>query len=290
MEQDFSFLVSLWKNYNNASALLTNVMGGTANEVGEFAERLVAKYYNAEQLMASNKSADLKTNDNRFIQVKSRKIDHLTTTSLNVIRSWVFDILVVVLFSKDGNILKAIQINSNYAKELSKWNEHQNGYIITTSKDFLENKYSIDITEQLQNILDGKLNDNSIKTETQSKTIIIPLQAKTSVDNKNINNYDVQHEIKRIQNKIGGWFQNKDQYNSRILYAYIKLFTERGVVTVSELAKESNFATFKSNYDQMKTIAPHNHGKIFEETNGKVYFWKEVEAIIWNYYNKNVKK
>jgi hypothetical protein len=293
MEQNFSFLVSLWKNYNDASSLLTNAMGGTANEVGEFAERLVARYYNAEQLTASNKSADLKTSDNKFIQVKSRKIDHLTTTSLNVIRSWEFDILIVILFSKDGNILKAIQIASDHAKELSKWSEHQNGYVITTSKGFLENIYSKDITHELQNILDGKSNYNNenVKKEKRPREIIIPLQSKNDINKKYLNDSDIQHEVKRIQNKIAGWFQNKSQYNSRILYAYIKLFNENdGVVTVSELSKEANFTTFKSNYDQMKAIAPHNHGKIFDEKDGKVYLWNEVETIIWNYYNKYIKR
>jgi len=40
----------------------------------------------------------------------------------------------------------------------------------------------------------------------------------------------------------------------------------------------------------MKIIAPHNHAKIFEEIDGYVYFWKEVEEYIWNYYNKYIKK
>ena len=64
---DFEYLVSLWRNYNNASFLLTKAMGGTANEVGEFAEQLVCKYYNAKQLNASQKSADLITEDGKSI-------------------------------------------------------------------------------------------------------------------------------------------------------------------------------------------------------------------------------
>jgi len=156
MDSNFESLVSLWKNYNNASFLLTKAMGGTANEVGEFAEILVGKYYNAEQLPASNKSADLRTNDGKLIQVKSRKIDKLTTTSLNVIRSWDFDILVVVLFSKEGNILKAIEIDSVTAEKLSIRNEHQNGKVLTTNHELLNNERTIDITSDLQSIIDNK--------------------------------------------------------------------------------------------------------------------------------------
>ncbi|GHV03760.1 hypothetical protein AGMMS50229_03650 [Campylobacterota bacterium] len=61
MKIDFNDLVSLWKDYNKASKSLVDAMDGTNNEVGEFAEKLVAKYYKAEQLSASNKSADLET-------------------------------------------------------------------------------------------------------------------------------------------------------------------------------------------------------------------------------------
>jgi len=155
METNFDILVSLWKNFNNASKLLTKAMGGTSNEVGEFAEILVAKYYNAEKLSASNKSADLKTSDNKLIQVKSRKIEYIKPTSLNVIRSWDFDILVVILFSKEGNVLKAIEINAKDAKSLSKRNNHQNGDVLTTSKELLEHQKSKNITDDLQNIIDG---------------------------------------------------------------------------------------------------------------------------------------
>ena len=167
---EFNFLVSLWKKYNNASYLLTSAMGGTANEVGEFAEILVGKYYNAEQLPASNKSADLKTKDGRLIQVKSRKIDRLKTTSLNVIRSWDFDILVVVLFDKEGNILKAIEIDSRTAENLSSPNKYQNGKILTTNHELLNNKNSKDITQDLQNILDNK--DSIAKNALENNTTI----------------------------------------------------------------------------------------------------------------------
>ncbi|WP_052185493.1 MULTISPECIES: hypothetical protein [unclassified Treponema] len=170
MEFNFDFLVSLWKKYNNASYLLTSAMGGTANEVGEFAEILVGKYYNAEQLPASNKSADLKTKDGRLIQVKSRKIDRLKTTSLNVIRSWDFDILVVVLFDKEGNILKAIEIDSRTAEKLSSPNKYQNGKILTTNHELLNNKNSKDITQDLQNILDNK--DSITKNALENNTTI----------------------------------------------------------------------------------------------------------------------
>jgi hypothetical protein len=99
----------------------------------------------------------------------------------------------------------------------------------------------------------------------------------------------IENEIKRVQKKVPGWFEKTDQINSKILYAFIEIYLKKGNVTVEELEIKSNVPTFKSNYDQMKFIAPHNNAKVFEEIDGNVYFWKEVEEFIWNYYNKYIK-
>lgn len=154
MKSNFELLVPLWKNYNKASSLLTEAMGGTANEVGEFAEILVTKYYMGTQLRASNKSADIETSGSGLIQVKSRKLKKIAATRLNVIRSWDFDILVVVIFGKEGDVLKAIAIDSVIAKGLSIKSAHQNGDILTTNKQLLDHDRATDITKDLQNLLD----------------------------------------------------------------------------------------------------------------------------------------
>jgi hypothetical protein len=129
-----------------------------------------------------------------------------------------------------------------------------------------------------------------IKTEIENKkehkTIIVKLQPKRDVSTIND---DIQHEIKRIQNRIPKWFNNKDQINSKILYAYIKLLKKNGSVSFEELKDEVNIDTFYTNYTQMKNFGSHNHGKIFEEKDGKIIFWNEVENIIWGYYNNSVK-
>ncbi|GHV03763.1 hypothetical protein AGMMS50229_03660 [Campylobacterota bacterium] len=83
-------------------------------------------------------------------------MDKLTSQSLGVIRSWDFDILVVVLFDKFGNILKAVELKTDDAKQLAKENEYQNGYILTTSKELLDNSKTRDLTKELQNILGEK--------------------------------------------------------------------------------------------------------------------------------------
>lgn len=184
MRKDFEQLIMLWKNYNTASTLLTNAMGGTANEVGEFAERLSCAYYQGEQLPASNKSADILAKDGKLIQVKSRKISHLTTTSLNVIRSWDFDMLTIILFSKDGNILKAIEIDSETASSLSKRSDHQNGSILTTSSRLLDHPKAKDITLALQAILNGERSELMFPQNQvpKSKAEVIPVVDKNILD------------------------------------------------------------------------------------------------------------
>jgi hypothetical protein len=134
-------------------------MGGTKNILGEFAERIVGNYYRACLLPPSNKSADLEipnsTGKPTRIQVKSRKLDKIKSTSLNIIRSWNFDLLVIVLFDANGDILKAIELDKKTAKSLARPNAHQNGWILTTSSRVLNHPKAKDITTALQYIIDN---------------------------------------------------------------------------------------------------------------------------------------
>lgn len=153
MNMSFKSLPSFWKDYNKVSSLLAQEMGGTANIIGEFAERLVAEYLHADLLPTSNKSADLKTPDGKQIQVKSRRLKALKSSSLGIIRSWDFDILVVVLFSEEGNVLKGIKINTKDAQALAVSNDYQNGDILITNNELLNHPNAIDITSDLQALL-----------------------------------------------------------------------------------------------------------------------------------------
>lgn len=150
---EFIDIIKLWKKYNKASKELTEAMESTTNEVGEFAELLAAEYYNAERLPVSNKSADLETPDKNLIQVKSRKLDKISSTNLNVIRSWDFDILVVIIFNREGDILIAIEIGVEDAKALAKPNKHQNGHLLTTNKELLNHEKAKDITQELKALM-----------------------------------------------------------------------------------------------------------------------------------------
>lgn len=148
-------IVKLWMNFNMATNLMTDAMGGTSNIVGEFAERLVAEYYEGEKLTASSKSADIVLKDGTTIQVKGRIPRQTLTTSLGVIRSWDFDYLVAVLFAIDGTVVKAVKMDAETAKSVATPDKHQNGWVITTTKNFLEHPLAHDITDCLNRVMGG---------------------------------------------------------------------------------------------------------------------------------------
>ncbi|MBY0419735.1 MAG: hypothetical protein K2W88_16915 [Pararheinheimera sp.] len=139
----------LWLKYNYYSNQLASALGRTNNIVGEYAEFIVNRYYGGKLLNASKASADIVTPDGKKYQVKSRKIKKGTTTQLNVIRSWDFDFLVVILFDSQGVIKKALEIPVSVAKEFGVPNEHQNGWVITTTQMLICDSRNKDLTHSL---------------------------------------------------------------------------------------------------------------------------------------------
>ena len=143
-------LTELWEEYNIVANKLSKALGRTLNIVGEYAEHLTAELYKGELLPASQKSADVKVieNDKEILyQVKARKIKKLSSSQLGIIRSWEFNFLIVIIFDLDGKILKALEVPVDVAKKYGVWNDHQKGWVITTTKVFLEDSNSRDITE-----------------------------------------------------------------------------------------------------------------------------------------------
>lgn len=139
----------LWHRFNEYSNKLSNALGRTKNIVGEYAEYLALQFYEGVLLPTSHPSADIEDKSGRLIQVKSRKITGPMSTQLGIIRSWNFDLLVVVLFNEEGELFKALEGPVEVAKEYGKTNEHQNGWVITTSQSFLNDARFTDITKQL---------------------------------------------------------------------------------------------------------------------------------------------
>ena len=139
----------LWLKFNEYSNKLAAALGRTSNIVGEYAEHLAHKHYGGRLLKISGSSTDIKAVDGTLYQVKSRKIKGTPSTQLNVIRSWHFDYLVVILFDANGAVKKALEVPVEIAKEYGVANSHQNGWVITTSQKFLNDTRSKDITVPL---------------------------------------------------------------------------------------------------------------------------------------------
>ncbi|QQZ30266.1 hypothetical protein HMY34_16725 [Thiothrix subterranea] len=146
----------LWIKFNEHSNKLAKALGRTSNLVGEYAEYLAHQYYGGKLLNISGFSADIETDDGKLYQVKSRKIKGTPTTPLNVIRSWEFDYLVVILFNEQGLIKKGLEIPVEIAKEYAIKNSHQNGWIITTTQKFLTDKRLKDISVDLSLLINSK--------------------------------------------------------------------------------------------------------------------------------------
>jgi len=136
----------LWLKFNEYSNKLASVLGRTSNIVGEYAEHLAHKHYGGKLLEISGSSADIETADGKLYQVKSRKIRGTPSTQLNVIRSWDFDYLVVILFDVNGVVKTALEVPVEMAREYGAPNKHQNGWVITTNKNFLNDRRAKDIT------------------------------------------------------------------------------------------------------------------------------------------------
>ncbi|UTA46807.1 hypothetical protein L1F30_11615 [Simiduia sp. 21SJ11W-1] len=142
-------VIHLWKKFNEYSNKLADALGRTSNIVGEYAEFLAHKHYGGRLLEISGSSADIQSENGVLYQVKSRKIKKTLTTQLNVIRSWDFDFLVVVLFTENGAIKKALEFPVEVAREYGVSNKHQNGWVITTNRKFLSDSRAVDISVPL---------------------------------------------------------------------------------------------------------------------------------------------
>ena len=153
--------IKLWRSYNVSSKLLKESLKRTSNLVGEYAEFLIKEHTNGELEPASKKGVDVKGKDKKLYQVKSRKVKQVSSTQLGIIRDWEFDYLTIILFDERGGVLKALQCKEvdvnpkTDGKTYAKRNKHQNGWVITTTKKFLNDDRYTDITKEIEKINTG---------------------------------------------------------------------------------------------------------------------------------------
>lgn len=149
-QTEFATVQHLWNKYNEYANKLSRALGRTSNIVGEYAEYIAHQHYGGVLLNISNASADICSSEGIRYQVKARKIKSGLTTQLSIIRSWDFEYLVVCLFGQMGELTKAVEVPVSVAKEYAAENSHQNGWVITTNVNFLNDVRCVDITDDLK--------------------------------------------------------------------------------------------------------------------------------------------
>lgn len=153
MEHTEKSIITLWKEFNKSNSLLVEKLGRSKNTIGEFGEYLAYKHYGGTLYNGSYAGADLVDSEGVLYQVKTRQLKQLDSTSLGIIRSWEFDYLVVLLFGMQGEILKALEVPVDIAKEYAKQNDYQNGTVITTTNAFLNDDRFRDLSDSMKEIL-----------------------------------------------------------------------------------------------------------------------------------------
>ena len=124
--------------------------------VGDYAEWLVAEKLGLTLEKNANAGYDATDSDNVRYQIKSRWARGKALSQrrkLNVIRNLdkhEFDVLIAVIFDEDFSVKAAYSIPYEHVGRMAKYNEHQNGHIITLLGKVLEDEMVEDITERLR--------------------------------------------------------------------------------------------------------------------------------------------
>lgn len=127
------------------------------NPVGDYAEWLVSEKLGLELQKNSKEGYDALDSTGLRYQIKSRwmhpgKNKNEKNKQLNVIRNYdkkSFDYLVAVIFGENFEVEEAYLIPHAIIGEYFSWNKHQNGFLVTLTKDFVTNTKVEDIKEKL---------------------------------------------------------------------------------------------------------------------------------------------
>lgn len=145
----------LWLDFCSAKNRIAAALGRSSNVVGELAERVVAEYHGTSPFEVSHPSADVELEDHTLIQVKARMLTDVRTTSLSTFRSWNFDVLAVILFEPDGTISFGGEIPRDAARRHAREITHVNGWMISTTHDFLSDPAFTDLTDAYRKTLEA---------------------------------------------------------------------------------------------------------------------------------------
>lgn len=143
---------------------------------------------------------------------------------------------------------------------------------------------SLVLLSQLETELKCKCSNNSFEDSINvSASNEHPYNLK-SIKSKN----ETDQEVEKVTRRLPRWFRNQSQYNSTILYSFLKLSEKNQNVSLQALrANCQSVNDFDGNYNQMKNFGEKNHGKVFEERDGYVTLWEPVKEFVLQLYNEN---
>lgn len=120
---------------------------------GDYAEFLVARLLGVKLAPNSEKSWDVRTQDRKTMQVKSRVVANPRAAGerqLSPFRSFEFDEVAIVLFDDDYRVWRAVRLPAKVAEERSTYRSHVNGNILFAKDQLLDDPLANDITSELQ--------------------------------------------------------------------------------------------------------------------------------------------
>jgi len=136
-------------------------------------------------------------------------------------------------------------------------------------------------------ILETTYNQNN-NTYTERTNKITKSTTKTTSEDDDL----IKTEINKIRRRLPNWAIRQDNINAKILTLYLKLKDEGGRQITEQMLMEryDDQSEFYRNFPQMKTIAPKNHGKVFNVQNGVIEIWEPIKQIVHEYKEMVFKK
>ena len=128
------------------------VLGTDEQPTAGYAELLVASHYQGSRTPEGGTPWDVLAGDGRRLKVRAQ-IPAVTgdgpSRALAAIRSWDFDLLLVVLFEDTYGIARAIEMPASAAESAASFAPKRNGYVVLATDEFLA-EHGTDITAALQ--------------------------------------------------------------------------------------------------------------------------------------------
>lgn len=126
---------------------------------GDLAELLVARAYGGDLAQNSEKSWDVRSGDDRLLQVKCRVVSERPQhgqLGLSPFRSFDFDAVVIVLLGEQTyDVVQATELPVAAVKENSRHVRHVNGFRLHATPAILAHPSAVDVTDRLRAALDS---------------------------------------------------------------------------------------------------------------------------------------